>query len=116
MFVPLRPWVKSHFPRPLLELLLACWLKSTVRSVRGQGHKVSADTGTSGKPLEVARTSAADPPGCTTDGNACLRPRQQHDLAAEPSPIDAGMDFACGGERQSLDHDGLNGTDTQSLE
>src|ERR1700731_4947269 len=49
-------------------------------------------------------------------GPALCGPGQQHDLAANSTPVDAGMDLSSCCERQSLDHDRLNGASAQQLE
>lgn len=40
-----------------------------------------------------------------------LRPGQQYDLAAQSTPVDAGMDLPCRCERQSVRDDGTDGAD-----
>jgi hypothetical protein len=40
-------------------------------------------------------------------------PRQKHDLTAEAAEIDAGVDLARGGERETVDHDGMDGAAAQ---
>src|ERR1700728_425768 len=53
---------------------------------------------------------------CTRPAETALPgPGQQHNLPAKSAPIDAGMDVACGCERQPLDHDGLDGARAQQL-
>ena len=38
-----------------------------------------------------------------------LGPGQKHDLTAEAAEIDAGVDLARGRERETVDHDGMDG-------
>ena len=42
-----------------------------------------------------------------------LGPGQKHDLTAEAAEIDAGVDLARGRERETVDHDGMNGAVAQ---
>jgi len=44
------------------------------------------------------------------------RPGQQHNFAAKSAPVDAGVDFARGRERQSVDHDRMKDARVQQLE
>ena len=44
------------------------------------------------------------------------RPGQQHNFAAKSAPVDAGVDFARGRERQSVDHDRMKDARAQQLE
>ena len=45
-----------------------------------------------------------------------LGPRQKHDLTAEAAEIDAGVDLARGRERETVDHDGMDGAVPQQVE
>jgi hypothetical protein len=42
-----------------------------------------------------------------------LGPGQKHDLTAEAAEIDAGVDLARGRERETVDHDGMDGAVAQ---
>ena len=42
-----------------------------------------------------------------------LGPGQKHDLTAEAAKIDAGVDLARGRERETVDHDGMDGAVAQ---
>jgi hypothetical protein len=45
----------------------------------------------------------------TAEFTSRREPREQHDFAANAARIDAGMDLARRGERQTVDHDGMDG-------
>src|SRR3974377_962854 len=42
--------------------------------------------------------------------------RHAHYLTAESAGVDAGVDFACSRERETVDHDGMNGAVAQQVE
>jgi len=66
-------------------------------------------------PIIVFRNFFLTPCTQPTEG-ALYGPGQQNNLAAKPTPVDAGMDLACRCERQSLNHDWVNGANEQQLE
>jgi len=45
-----------------------------------------------------------------------LGPRQQHDLTAEAAEIDAGVNLARGRERETFDHERMDGAAAQQVE